>query len=215
MDISFLLSLSDSLRTLLFEHVQYAHWIVFVSLMLAGLNIPFSEDIILVTSGVLASTLVPENTSKLFIAAFLGSYLSDWEAYWVGRVLGKNLWENKWFSNQLKPKRLQKIEHFYEKYGFWTLLIGRFIPFGIRNCLFITSGMTKMHFGKFILSDGVACLLSNTTLFVLGYYFAKNYDVVMEHIYIFNTGIFSFFLAILSLITLYQFRRKKAKQPAV
>ena len=41
------------------ENAHYAHWAVFTLLMLAGLNFPISEDLIVTVSGVLASTLVP------------------------------------------------------------------------------------------------------------------------------------------------------------
>ena len=82
----------DIVIQFLFEHAQYAHWIVFGALMLAGLNVPISEDLMIIFSAVLAATVVPENTYKLFLALFLGAYLSDWVCYWVGRRFGPKLW---------------------------------------------------------------------------------------------------------------------------
>ena len=40
---------------------------------------------------------------------------------------------------------------FYKKYGALTLVIGRFIPFGVRNAIFLTSGISKMPFAKFFI----------------------------------------------------------------
>src|SRR3989338_8736419 len=166
----------DSLFQFILSHAGYAHWIVFGALMLAGLNVPISEDLMIITSALLAATVVPENTEKLFIAVFLGCYLSDWVSYWIGRSLGRKLWQVRWFAKTVDEKRLTQIQQYYEKYGFWTLLLGRFIPFGVRNCLFLSAGMGKMPFSKFLLSDGIACICSNTALFTLTYSLGKNYE---------------------------------------
>ena len=123
------------------QYAVHSHYLIFIALMAAGLNIPLSEDLLIITGGVLASTIVPENTQILFICIFLGSYLSDWEAYWIGRILGPNLWKYRWFRSMVSRERMDKVHNFYEKYGFFTLLVGRFIPFGVRNCLFISAGM--------------------------------------------------------------------------
>lgn len=186
-----------TLTEFLFEHAEYAHWWIFGVLILAGLNVPVSEDLMLITSGVIASTMIPENTLKLFMGAFLGCYLSDWIAYWIGRGLGPKLWESRWFTSMVSKARFYQMKGFYHRYGFYTLLVGRFIPFGIRNCLFITAGMTHMHFGKFLISDGVACLISNTVLFTLAYTFGKNYESLLEYVRTCNLAIFAVFFVAL------------------
>jgi membrane-associated protein len=197
-----------TITQLIIDNAQYAHWLIFGVLILAGLNVPISEDLMLVTSGMLASTIVPENTFKLFVCVFLGCYLSDWIAYWIGRRLGPKLWKFKWFESMVCKKRFRQMKLFYENYGFLTLLIGRFIPFGVRNCLFITAGMTRMHFGKFIVSDGIACFISNTTLFTLAYSFGKNHEVLFEYLRAYNLAIFSSFLAIFISIAMYLFYKR-------
>src|SRR3989337_2630284 len=98
----------DSIIAFITEHAVYAHYYIFFILMLAGLNFPVSEDLTIITAGMLASTVVPENTMVIFIWLFLGCYLSDWEAYWIGRKLGPKLWTTKWFFGVLRPGRLKK-----------------------------------------------------------------------------------------------------------
>jgi membrane-associated protein len=176
------------------EHAHYAHWVVFGLLMLAGLNFPISEDLLVIFSGVLASTVVPEHTWKLFLGVFLGAYLSDWVVYWMGRKWGVRLWRIRWFARIFHPKKLNQIEHYYRHYGVLTLLIGRFIPFGIRNCLFVTAGMGKMRFWKFLVADGIACLSSNAALFTLAYFCGKNCSSLVKYI---DVVIFSLFLIVL------------------
>lgn len=182
---------------LLLQNAQYAHWLIFSLLILAGFNVPISEDFMLIVSGMLASTVVPENTTKLFVGVFLGCYLSDWIAYYLGRSLGPRLWQLPWFARAIPKKMFCRLKVFYAKYGFFTLLIGRFIPFGVRNCLFMTAGMTRMSFLRFIISDGIACLISNTCLFSLAYTFGKQYSILLEYVRIYNVLIFAIFLLLL------------------
>ncbi|PIS02623.1 MAG: DedA family protein [Chlamydiae bacterium CG10_big_fil_rev_8_21_14_0_10_42_34] len=199
----------ESIIQFIFEHAQHAHWIVFGALMLAGLNIPVSEDLMIIFSAVIAATVIPENTYKLFAAVFLGCYLSDWVCYWIGRHFGPKLWNISWFAKTFDKKKINTIEQYYEKYGFLTLLVGRLIPFGVRNCLFLTAGLGKMPFSRFILSDGIACIISNTALFTLAYTVGKNYEALISTLKTFNIFLFSAFLvAIISFI--WYKRTKKA-----
>lgn len=198
----------EAILPFLAENAQYAHWIVFGALMLAGLNVPISEDLMIIFSASLAATIVPENTYKLFIAVFLGAYLSDLVCYWIGRHFGPKLWNISWFSKTFDPKRIDQIHGYYARFGFFTLLLGRFIPFGVRNCLFLTAGLGKMHFGKFALSDGIACMLSNTVLFTLAYRACKNYERLISSVKTFNIFLFiSFAVAIIGFIW-YKRKRK-------
>jgi membrane protein DedA with SNARE-associated domain len=190
-------------------NAPYAHWIIFTALMLAGLNIPISEDLMLITAGVLASTVIPEHTALLFIFTFLGCYLSDWEAYWIGRLLGPSLWKIKWFASMMPQERYDKIVTFYDKHGFFVLLFGRFIPFGVRNGLFITAGMMKMNFLKFIISDGIACLISNATVFTIAYKLGQNKEILMEWIGKANVVIFTVAIAIVTYLVWRKFFRKE------
>ena len=201
----------ESIINLIYEHAHHAHWIVFGMLMLAGINVPISEDLMIIISAILAANVVPENLLILFLAVFLGCYLSDWVSYWIGRTLGRKLWDIRWFANTIKKKRLEQAQKFYKKYGFFTLLLGRFIPFGVRNCLFITAGLGRMHFGKFLLSDGIACILSNSLLFWLAYTLGKNYHILMHYVKAFNTVIFALFVVTIICIIWYKIRKKRSK----
>lgn len=197
----------ETLIQTIFEHAQYAHWIVFGALMLAGINVPISEDLMIILSAVLAATVVPENVEKLFLGVFLGCYISDWVCYWIGRSFGPKLWNISWFAKTFDRKRIDQIQSYYEKYGFWTLLIGRFIPFGVRNCLFLTAGLGRMPFGRFLLSDGIACICSNTILFTVAYSVGKNYKALLEMVKTFNIFLFAAFVVLI--IALIWYKRKK------
>lgn len=158
------------------ENAAYAHWWVFGALMLAGLNLPVSEELVLLVGGVAASTLETTGTLKIYLFIFVGAYTSDWMVYFIGRLLGPRLWRIGWFRRTVKPHRLKQMEQYYERFGRLTLLIGRFIPFGVRNCLFMSAGMARMPLLKFGIADAVACVASTSALFWLAYLFGCNYE---------------------------------------
>lgn len=199
----------DFLANFIIDHAAMAHWIVFTSLILAGFNLPISEDLMIIISAILAASVVPENTFKLLAFIFMGAYFSDMIVYWIGRLLGRNLWKWKWFANTVSYKRLDQIQNFYKKRGIFTLLIGRFIPFGVRNCLFLTAGIGKMNFGKFLIGDCLACMLSNSTLFFITYYFGRNIQSAAYYLKILNIIIFAVFAITLISIFWYSKKRKK------
>ena len=189
------------------QHAAYAHWVIFGAILLAGFNIPLSADFLILAGAFLAATLVPEHTLHLYLAIFLGCYFSAWIAYWLGRLVGKKMQAFKWFSKFFSPERLDKTQKFYRKYGFWTLLIGRFIPFGVRNCIFMSSGMSKLSFGKFALWDLIACFIWSSLYFSLFYVMGQHYTTVYSYLKTFHLLIF---VALgVTLIPIVWYKRKK------
>lgn len=172
--------------TSLCDIANNAHWIFFLLLMLAGLNFPISEDIILLTGGAIASTCIPDDTIKLYLWIYFGCWISAWEVYWIGRLLGPKLYNIKFLARFVTPEKVDKLHYYYEKFGIFTFVIGRFIPGGVRNALFLSCGMGKMPFIKFILRDGLAALISTATLFSIGFQFGKNYPIIVNSFKTYN-----------------------------
>jgi membrane-associated protein len=171
----------ESIFAYICEQAHHAHWILFLLLLLAGFNVPLSEDVILLTGGALASTCISDHTMRMYLWLYFGCWISAWEAFWIGRLLGPKLYTWRWFSRVITPKRIQRLHHYYEKFGIFTFILGRFIPGGVRNALFITSGLGGMRFSTFILRDGLACLLSSSLIFYIGYKFGENHQLIIHY----------------------------------
>lgn len=197
----------ESLVLWLTENSHQAPLLIFWLLVVAGFSLPISEDVLLIASGVLASTVIPEKTSQLFIAAFAGSYISDVIAYGLGRFFGDKIYRFKWF----KKKQADTLKAFYKKYGIWALGIGRCIPFGFRNGIFMSAGAAKMHFGRFLLSDGVACALFSAFIFSLAYSFGSNFDELASYVQSGGLIIGAVLLVALALFAFISWRRKAVK----
>lgn len=200
----------DHLVEIISHHAQHAHWYIFIGIILAGFNIPLSADLLVLLSALLAATIIPEHTWLLYFSVLIGCYISAMCAYWFGRLLGSSLNKTKIFSKFLPPARLAKIKVFYEKYGFWTLVVGRFIPFGVRNCVFMSSGMSRLHFGKFILMDAIACLVWVTSCFYLFFTIGQNYEILWHYLKAFNLLVFAAFSVTVIGFIWYK-RRKKTR----
>ena len=149
-----------------FFSTYFSYWplVCFFSLLLAGFNLPISEDVLIVISALISyedpSLLIPN-----YIGLYAGIYASDIISYWMGRMIGTGALKLKLISRSLTPKRVEFISKKLEKHGFLTFIVTRFIPFGMRNVLFMTSGFTKLPFPKFLLFDGIAAIISSLTLY--------------------------------------------------
>lgn len=196
----------DSLLDFFLQHVNWAPYIIFGLLMLTGLHLPVSEDGMIFIAAVLASSH-PDLLIKLYLAVYLGAFLSDIICYSIGKILGPRLWKVPFFAKRLKRQQVKKVHSFYERFGLLTLIIGRFIPFGIRNVLTFTAGISKMNVLKFIISDAIACLVSCSTFFLLYYSYGER---MINYVKQANIIIFIFAVScVLTAIVFY--RRKKAK----
>ena len=201
----------ESFFSYICENASYAQWIIFCLLLLTGLNLPISEDLMLLGGGAIASTCIPDHALRLYIWIFLGCYLSAWEAYWIGRLLGPRLYHIPIFKSVVTPHRLDVLRYYYAKFGFFTFIVGRFCPGGIRNALFMSSGLTKMPFYLFILRDGLACLISTSILFHIGYQFGQNLDTLIFYFHRYTHWFFVVFLSIVIGALIYLWYRHSSK----
>jgi membrane-associated protein len=176
-------------------NVAYAPFAIFGLLLLAGFNLPVSEDAMIFISAILASQN-PDSSTPLFLGAFLGAYFSDLICYaFLGRYLGKKIFKISFFAKMVSQERIEKVNLFYSKYGITTLILGRFIPFGVRNALFFTAGLGRMNALKFALADLLACTISTSTFFWLYYHYGES---VITYIKKGNMIIFGAFILALS-----------------
>ncbi len=180
-------------------HAQDAHYLFFGMLLLAGVNVPLSEDLILLMAGALASLCLPNEVMHLYAWVFLGCFISGSEAYWIGRVFGKKLYGTPLFRKIITPQKIENLKSKYERFGIWTFIVGRFIPCGFRNALFITSGMGKMSYRVFVMRDGIASLISSACLFTAGFQGAAHHEALFSFFKQFHI----LFLLLIGLIILY------------
>lgn len=199
----------DFFKELIAQHAQSAHWYLLGAALLAGFNVPLSIDVLVLLGALLAATVVPEHTAWIFGCLLLGCYLSAMCAYWMGRLVGGALLSTRWFSKLMPASRVTAIQQFYNKYGMWALILGRFIPFGVRNALFMTCGMSRVRFQRFIAIDLIACTVWCTSAFYLFYSLARHYEALWTHLKTFNLCLFSALTVVVIGLVWYKRRKKR------
>jgi len=192
---------------LLFNFAPQVHYVSFALLFLAGFNLPISEDIVFIISASIAATIIPEHTFKIAAGCVLGAYSSDIIAYCLGRFGMKFILEHKKLAKSYPMDKIRKIEDYYQSHGAKTLFFGRFIPFGVRNIIFLTAGLAKMKIYKFMLVDLLALSITSTILFSIGYTLGSNYQIIFPYLNKYKLIIFSLF--ILTVLSIVIYKKKK------
>jgi len=189
-------------------HASKSPWILFSLFILAGLNFPISIDLLVIIASIISASIAPELKYQLFFSCVAGTVMAGWTAYFVGHFLGSKLMSFSWFKKLFPVSRLDKIHSFYTKYGLIALIIGRFIPFGIRNAMFITNGMAKSSFKNFASKDLFAATFWCTIMFHLFHSLGCHFDTIVKYLKIINISLFSLFSV--AVIIFFCYKRRKA-----
>lgn len=192
----------------LLQHTTIAPFILFGLILLAGLNIPISIDVLLVVTSILAATIYPDSAIYLFLTFLMACIFSAWISYWLGRLVGTRLTNISWLSWIISKEKIQKMELFHKKFGFFAFLFGRFIPFGVRNCLFMSTGISKVPFWRFAIYDSIACTIWASSFFYLLFNLSQNYDQLIAHVKLINLFIFGAFSVTVIIFFCYKVRKR-------
>ncbi len=171
------------IKELLTGMAPYTQYISFALLVLSGFSLPISEDIVFIISASIAATMARENRYYIFIGCVLGAITGDTVAYCIGRyginriLFNKFLERIKFIKREKTERRLRRMQEYFQRYGGKTIFFGRFIPFGMRNVIFMTCGLIRMKFMKFFLTDLLALACTSAILFTLGYSFGNKYEI--------------------------------------
>jgi len=180
--------------TRLSQYVEYYPLVAFIALMLAGLSVPISEDLIIIT-GALICQEKPSMLVPIFAATYAGVVISDYFPYILGKYIRKGTIKAKFLTQLFSPRKIVRIHRYLDKYGIFTFIVGRFVPFGVRNTLFMTSGLFGLRLRRFALYDTTAATISVSALFFLVYHFGAAVEKPFQAV-----GIVLFILVI-SMIT--------------
>lgn len=168
-------------------HAHQAHWLALGGILLAGLNFPVSLDLVTASCALLAATVAQDHLPHLFLAVLVGCIASASLTYWIGRLGGERLLRLRIFRSIMSEERILRMRRFYEKRGLLAFLVGRFIPFGVRNCLFLSSGMSRLPYSTFLARDALASSVWSISFFSLFYLFGRSYSYACERM-IHNIG---------------------------
>ena len=137
--------------------------------LFVGAFIPFiTGDSLVFAAGLVAAA--NQDTVNIFVMVAgvgIAAWLGDQVGYTLGRHYGRPYLDKrkgKWLKNAI-----EKSEVFYVRYGWWSIVVARFVPWG-RVIIPALAGISKMNYYKFFSANAVGALLWGCGLTLAGYF---------------------------------------------
>jgi membrane-associated protein len=140
--------------------------------LLIGAFIPFiTGDSLIFASGIVAANF-PESINIWVLAIGIGifAWLGDQVGYTLGRHFGRPYLDKR--RGEVLRKAIDNSEKFYSAWGFWAVVVARFIPFA-RALVPVIAGIGKMNYYKFFAANLVGAVLWGFGLTLAGYFAAS------------------------------------------
>jgi len=154
----------------------YSHFVIFGVLLACGFGLPMPEDIVLVSSGILASRGLSEFWLMTTIC-LIGVIVGDKIIFFLGRRYGVSLKQSRLLRHIFSKRNDESIKALFGKHGHRIIFLGRFMP-GLRAPIFFTSGVYQVSPSRFLALDGGAALLSVPAWIGIGYLFGQNLEML-------------------------------------
>jgi membrane-associated protein len=135
--------------------------------LLPGDSLLFLAGTVVAASGINVHLLV----LTLFIAAVLGDSVN----YGVGRYVGPKVFhrpQDSVLGRFLKPQYLERTHRYYEKYGGFTIVVGRFVPI-VRTFAPFLAGIGSMAYRTFLSYNVIGAAIWVSAIVYAGYLFGN------------------------------------------
>lgn len=184
---------------------------IIVVLALTGVGLPVPEELPVVIAGVMSAQGSLDPWLAL-AACILGAITGDSLMYLLGRFFGHSfLYEHPRFAHLLHAERERQIERMIRKHGLKVFFLARFLV-GVRSPIYLSAGILRVPFRKFLLADLFCATTVVGTFFGLSYAFAdhivgwfdmlRNFEITLTVVVLLGVGG----------AALYYWRRHKRKQ---
>jgi membrane-associated protein len=140
--------------------------IIFVETgLLIGFFLP--GDSLLFSAGLVAAARDDVNIVILISVVFLAAFIGDQVGYVIGRKVGRPYLQRR--NTPRMMRMLARSEKFYERYGWWSVVIARYIPW-VRTFVPPIAGTVKMNYYKFLSANALGAFLWGVGITLAGFY---------------------------------------------
>jgi membrane protein DedA with SNARE-associated domain len=144
---------------------------IILFLIATGGGLPLPEEVAIIYAGV-NSGLGELNPGLALGSCFIGAILGDWLMYGIGRLGYRWLRRHEWFAGFFHLEREQKMRKHIHAHAFKVFFAARFM-LGVRGPLYISAGVIRFPFRRFILIDAVCATVVITLFFGISYFFGS------------------------------------------
>lgn len=176
--------------------------------LFVGAFIPFiTGDSLLFAAGLVTAASPSFEIWILALGVGIAAFIGDQVGFILGRHLGRPYLDKK--SGPRMRKLIDRTDKFYRSYGWWSVVIARFIPWA-RVFVPWVAGIGRMNYAKFLTSNLVGALAWGVGLTLTGY-FAASIPAVKSAAYVI-AGVFITASIVFSVVT---WRRERAELRAM
>ncbi len=150
------------------------------ALLLCGLGMPIPEDIILVTTGILAA-LGKFPLWLGIVLCLVGVLCGDATLFFVGRRYGEPILLSPFAQRTIGPEGIAKARSMIKQHARFICFMARFLP-GIRSAIYLVAGAVGVRPAVYLTQDGLAALLSVPFWVVVGWMFGHNVDAALASV---------------------------------
>jgi len=154
---------------------------VLAVLVLGSLGVPIPEEMPIITAAVLSH----EGIVRWWLAlplCMLGVLSGDLVLYWVGRHWGEQVLNWRVVRLVLSPAREQWLKAAYRRHTLKTVVTARHVM-GLRAAAFLTAGIARVSFWKFVVADAGAAVVGVPLGFGLAYFFTDQITAIMADVH--------------------------------
>ena len=158
----------DQIGPLLFYTVVFG--LVFAGTgLFVGAFIPFitGDSLVFAAGLVAAANSESINIVVMVVGVGIAAWLGDQVGYTLGRHFGRPYLDRR--KGQWLRNAIDKSEIFYQRYGWWSIVVARFIPWA-RVIIPALAGISKMNYYKFFSANLVGAMLWGCGLTLAGYF---------------------------------------------
>lgn len=146
--------------------------LVFVGTALfVGVFVPFvTGDSLLFASGLIAAAASGIDIWILAVGVGIAAFLGDQVGFLLGRRFGRPYLDKR--GGARMQTVIAKTEHFYTTFGWWSVVVARFMPWG-RVFVPVIAGVGRMGYYRFVVANLVGAMLWGVGITVAGYFSAS------------------------------------------
>ncbi|MEJ2505872.1 MAG: DedA family protein [Ignavibacteriaceae bacterium] len=170
---------------------------------------PSPSDLVILIGGTLVSTGVIHFIPTLLLAT-IGSVLGFMTLFYFGSTVDKKLVHSGKYR-YIPVDAIEKVEQWFKKYGYWIILVNRFLP-GTRSVISFFAGMSRLNVKRTIILATISSFVWNAIILYLGILFGHNVDIVDKYLSTYSNIVIGITIVIVLILLIRYFIKKKKVQ---
>lgn len=156
--------------------VEFDHYLLLIVLIFSFLEViipPIPGDTVLVVGSSIAG-IAGINPVLIIISSFAGTFTASLFLYSLGNKFEHKLLLSSKYSWLLDTKTFLKIEKWFKKFGYWTLLCSRLLPIA-RSGVVLAAGIANFDRRQALIALSISTLLSSTLFVFVGRFLGRHW----------------------------------------